>query len=56
MKMIQDSIVNGNFLPGVMKRSITLLHKGVKKKQLSNWKPITLLNVIYKIFAKTVQM
>jgi hypothetical protein len=56
MKMIQDSIMNGNFLLGVMKRLITLLHKGVKKKQLSNWKPITLLNVTYKIFAKAIQM
>jgi hypothetical protein len=56
MKMIQDSIVNGNDLLSVMRRLITLLHKGGKKKQLSNWKPITLLNVTYKSFANALQM
>jgi hypothetical protein len=36
MKMIQNSIMNGNFPLGVTKGLITLLHKGGKKKQLSN--------------------
>jgi hypothetical protein len=56
MKMIQDSIVNNNFPLWVTRGLITLLHKGGKKKQLFNWKPITLFNVTYKIFAKAFQM
>jgi len=55
-KMIQDSFVKGNFPPRVTRRLITFLHKGGKKKQLFNWRPITLLNVTYKIFAKAFQM
>jgi len=55
-RMIQDSFMKGNFPPRVTRRLITLLHKGGKKKQLFNWKPITLLNVTYKIFVKTFQM
>jgi len=40
---------------GVKKGLIELLHKGNSRNQFMNWKPITLLNVIYKLFAKTLQ-
>ena len=35
---------------------IILLHKGGNRSLLSNWRPIMLLNMTYKIFAKTLQM
>ena len=34
---------------------ITLFSKGGKREVLGNWKPITLLNVVYKILAKALQ-
>jgi hypothetical protein len=34
---------------------ITLLHKGGNRKNLGNWRPITLLNIAYKILAKALQ-
>jgi hypothetical protein len=37
-------------------RLITLLHKGVGCSLLNNWRPITLLNLTYKIFAKALQI
>lgn len=35
---------------------IALLHKGGGRNTLKNWRPIILLNVAYKIFAKALQM
>lgn len=32
-----------------------LVHKGGGRNSLNNWRPITLLNVAYKIFAKALQ-
>ena len=44
-------------LPSCMTKGlITLLHKGGIQESLNNWHPITLLNVSYKIFAKTLQV
>jgi hypothetical protein len=55
-KMIPNSIVKSNFLPRVTKRVITLLQNVGEKKQFFIWRPITLLNVTYMIFAKTFQV
>jgi hypothetical protein len=54
MKMIQNSIVDNSFPLGVTRGFITLLHKGGKKKQLFNQRPIALFNVTYKIFANAL--
>lgn len=35
---------------------IALQHKGGQRSALTNWRPITLLNVGYKIFAKALQL
>ena len=35
---------------------INLFHKGDSKKDLSNWRPITLLNTDYKIFSKVIAL
>jgi hypothetical protein len=53
-KMIHDAILN-DYIPRIVVRSlITLLHKGGERKHLSNWRPITLLNVSYNFFAKVL--
>jgi hypothetical protein len=53
-KMIHDAIVNDYVPHNVMKSLITLLHKGGERKHLSNWRPITLLNVPYNFFTKVL--
>ena len=54
--MIQDSIITGRFPHGVTRGLITLIPKSGDLKFLNNWRPITLLNVGYKIYAKALQM
>ena len=54
IRMIQESFKQGNFLNGMNKRLIVLLHKGGQKHELFNFRLITLLNVSYKIVAKTL--
>jgi hypothetical protein len=53
--MLQQAFDQG-CLPGQMNNGlITLLHKGGNREDLRNWKPITLLNIAYKILAKALQ-
>jgi hypothetical protein len=54
--MITRAVENKKLPPGVNKGLISLLHKGGAKNKLSNWRPITLLNVTYKLFAKVLQL
>ena len=54
--MIQDSLRTGRFPHGVTRGLITLIPKSGNLKFLNNWRPITLLNVGYKIYAKALQM
>jgi hypothetical protein len=35
---------------------IVMLHKEEMRRKLINWRPITLLNVLYKIYAKALQL
>ena len=53
--MIQKSIQQGTLPPGVNRGLIALLHKGGDREELANWRPISLLNVAYKIMAKALQ-
>lgn len=55
-QMIQEAIQNKQFHKGVTEGLIALLHKGGGRSTLNNWRPITLLNVAYKIFAKALQL
>jgi hypothetical protein len=50
------TIKDGNFPNGMNEGLITMLFKARDKEDLSNWWPITLLNVFYKIFSKALQM
>ena len=55
-KMLIGSMEKRNLHDGVTKGLISLIPKDGDAKDLNHWRPITLLPVIYKIFAKTLQM
>ena len=54
--MINESIREGRLPPSVTQGMIVLLHKGGNRQALTNWRPITLLNLGYKIYAKALQL
>ena len=54
--MVQKSVKDGGFPNGVTKGLIILLPKCSDLHLLNNWRPITLLNISYKIFAKALQL
>jgi hypothetical protein len=54
--MVRLSIQDEQFLQGVTAGMIALLHKGRERVALTNWRPITLLNLSYKKFAKALQL
>lgn len=54
--MINDSIAIGKLPNGVTTGMIALLHKGGHRESLNNWRPISLLNLGYKIYAKAIQL
>jgi hypothetical protein len=56
LAMLNQSINKGALPPSVTKGLIVLLHKGGCQKSLINWRPITLLNVAYQLFAKCLQL
>jgi hypothetical protein len=53
-QMIRHSLSKGFFPKGVIKGLITLIPKSSDLKSLNNWRPIILLNVAYKIYAKAL--
>lgn len=56
MKMISDSLAAERFPSGVTCGVLALLHKGGPRGKLTNWRPIALLNVAYKLYAKALQL
>lgn len=56
LDMVNRAVVDKRFPPGVTRGLISLLHKANSRSQLTNWRPITLLNIAYKLFAKALQM
>jgi hypothetical protein len=52
--MLQALYERGALPPGVIEGLIVLLHKGSECNSLNNWRPIILLNVSYKLFAKNI--
>jgi hypothetical protein len=55
LSMLENALAQGEFHHGVTEGLIALIHKRGGRSTLNNWSPITLLNVSYKIFAKTLQ-
>ena len=54
--MLKESIVKGSLPQGVTQGTIALLHKCGDYRALTNWRPISLLNIGYKIYAKALQL
>lgn len=54
--MVIESIVKGQLPRGVTQGMIAFLHKDGHRYALTNWRPITLLNIGYKIYAKALQL
>jgi hypothetical protein len=53
--MINSAIQEGRLPLGMTKGMLILIHKSGDRESLNNWRPISLLNVSYKIYAKTLQ-
>ena len=56
LRMIHKACHYGKFPKGMTEGLIALIHKGGSRHTLNNWRPITLLNEAYKIFAKALQI
>jgi hypothetical protein len=52
---IHRATQTGQLPLGMTKRMLIVLHKGGERELLNNWRPISLLNVAYKIYAKLLQ-
>ena len=50
-QMVNESLACDRFSKGVTRGLIALLAKEGDRSRLTNWRPITLLNATYKIFA-----
>jgi hypothetical protein len=55
-EMVLCSIFQGHLPGGMTSVTIALLFKSGDRTDLSNWRPITLLNVSYKVVAKSLQI
>lgn len=53
--MINKALQQGSLPTPVVKGLISLIHKGGSRQELGNYRPITLLNVTYKVYAKLLQ-
>jgi hypothetical protein len=51
---LQHAHTHGCLLGHMNHGLITLLHKGGDREDLGTWRPITLLNITYKILAKAL--
>jgi hypothetical protein len=54
--MVHEAVRQGKFPSGVTRGIISLLHKSREHGKLTNWRPITMLNVAYKLYAKALQL
>jgi hypothetical protein len=52
--MVNDSIFVEKLPSGMNRGMIILLHKEGPREELTNWRPMTLFNVSYKIMAKAL--
>ena len=53
-KLVQEIYDTGQLSNSQRKGVITLLYKQGEREAIENWRPITLLNIDYKIIAKTL--
>jgi hypothetical protein len=56
LSMLCAGYQSGRLHPRMTQGLISLLHKGGDRLKLTNWRPITLLNISYKVLAKALQL
>jgi len=56
LSMIAAAVETHIMPPGITCGIISLLHKGRERDRLTNWWPITPLNVAYKLYAMVLQL
>ena len=56
LKMITESVAKGRLPAQVTHGMIAFLYKGGARQALTNWRPISMLNMGYKIYAKALQL
>lgn len=54
--MLRDAVIAGDLFRGMKQGLMILLPKDGDLELLPNWRPITLLNISYKIFAKVLEI
>ena len=56
LSMLSSGYESGRLPAGMTQGLIALLQKGGDRLKLTNWRPITLLNISYKVLAKALQL
>jgi len=56
LHMILEGVLTNSIQLSITRGVISLLHKGGDRAKLKNWRPITLLNVSYKLYTKALQI
>ena len=54
LECFEEALEKGELTVSQKRGIITLLHKGNDRKDLNNWRPITILNTDYKILSKVI--
>ena len=51
LRMLLNGVVSGGCIPNEWKESrVVLVYKGGSKKELKNYRPVAIINVMYKLF------
>ena len=56
LRVLMNDVLSGGSIPNEWKESrVVLVHKGGSKKEVSNYRPIAITNVIYKLFMMLIR-
>ena len=56
LRVLMNDVLSGESIPNKWKESrVVLVHKGGSKKEVSNYRPIAIINVIYKFFMMLIR-
>ena len=56
LRVLMNDVLSGESIPNEWKESrVVLVHKGGSKKEVSNYRPIAIINVICKLFMMLIR-
>ena len=56
LKVLMNDVFSGESIPNEWKESrVVLVHKGVSKTEVSNYRPIAIINIICKLFMMLIR-